>query len=749
MSLKENLSEEQQLQQRIFTAIDNFDSFIIQAGAGAGKTYTLIESIKYILHYKIDELDKHNQKIMCITYTNVAANEIRQRLGETQYVQVSTIHEMLWQQIKMYRRSELTVLHLKKLKQELENIESEIKTQTDCVNLSTLKTKENLELFSTFIEEKKEEFFTLDRNKIKADKFRNQMMQSDLVERIPEFKEKIIKNVNTFKNFFKLVSRQISFKKAIDKLESKNNDKKIQIDYDSLSNSDRLPAMKFSHDTLLEYSLALAEKYKLFQKKLIDQYPYIFIDEYQDTHESVIKLMAGLQQYSKGQRWLVGYFGDSQQNIYDSGIGNQILNIYQNIPDNGLGQVKLQEIVKPFNRRSEQQIIELVNKIRNDKLHQKSLDPDKTNGEVNFYYLDTEGYSRDTSTDNLIIKQFIEKFAQCLGDNEKIDCLLLLNRYVASMSGFEQIYSAIQKANFILWDEINTKLFARELDKLHPAVLRLYQLVTAYNNCINPHKTLYDLFGDTQSEVTFAVALKLAQLFRCKHPNNLHEFIQHIDNVLNDLCVDQNNVVLSEQEAVRFWLKKNFGFNFQYLFNRNKNKTQNIGFKDYMYGLVYEEMYGKIEKFNPDVELTDEQADEEINKRHQDIDEILNIDLNIWQQWVAFINNEHNKEQTVTYHTYHGTKGEEYDNVAIIMEHNFGKTNKNKFKNYFASLSLEPEQTYTEEETRKLENSRNLFYTACSRARKKLWILYLDDIKDIEDNLKKLFTSIKPFKYQG
>lgn len=693
MSLKENLSEEQQLQQRIFTAIDNFDSFIIQAGAGAGKTYTLIESIKYILHYKIDELDKHNQKIMCITYTNVAANEIRQRLGETQYVQVSTIHEMLWQQIKMYRRSELTVLHLKKLKQELENIESEIKTQTDCVNLSTLKTKENLELFSTFIEEKKEEFFTLDRNKIKADKFRNQMMQSDLVERIPEFKEKIIKSVDTFKKFFKLVSRQISFKKAIDKLESKNNDKKIQIDYDSLSNSDRLPAMKFSHDTLLEYSLALAEKYKLFQKKLIDQYPYIFIDEYQDTHESVIKLMAGLQQYSKGQRWLVGYFGDSQQNIYDSGIGNQILNIYQNISDNGLGQVKLQEIVKPFNRRSEQQIIDLINKIRNDKLHQKSLDPDKTNGEVNFYYLDTEGYSGDKSKDNLIIKQFIKKFAQSLGDNEKIDCLLLLNRYVASMSGFEQIYSAIQKANFILWDEINTKLLARELDKLHPAVLRLYQLVTAYNNCINPHKTLYDLFGDTQSEVTFAVALKLAQLFRCKQPNNLHEFIQHIDNVLNDLCVDQNNVVLSEQEAVRFWLKKNFGFNFQNLFNRNKNKTQNIGFKNYMYGLLYEEMYGKNEKLNSDMELTDEQADEETNKRHQAIEEILNIDLNIWQQWVAFINNEHNKQQTVTYHTYHGTKGEEYDNVAIIMEHNFGKNNKNKFKNYFASLSLEPEQT--------------------------------------------------------
>lgn len=120
-------------------------------------------------------------------------------------------------------------------------------------------------------------------------------------------------------------------------------------------------------------------------------------------------------------------------------------------------------------------------------------------------------------------------------------------------------------------------------------------------------------------------------------------------------------------------------------------------------------MYGNIVESNPDEELSDRQADEEINKRHESIEKILNIDLDIWQQWVAFINNEHSQQQTVTYHTYHGTKGEEYDNVAIIMEHSFGKNNPNKFKDYFASMPIQRENQYTEEERKKLENGRNLF----------------------------------------
>lgn len=115
MSLQENIRNEERQLKEIFTAIDDGKSFIVHAGAGAGKTYTLIESIKYILNHKLNTLRKHNQKIICITYTNVAVDEIRHRLGESRFVQVSTIHEMLWQQIKLYQQYELVELHKNKL----------------------------------------------------------------------------------------------------------------------------------------------------------------------------------------------------------------------------------------------------------------------------------------------------------------------------------------------------------------------------------------------------------------------------------------------------------------------------------------------------------------------------------------------------------------------------------------------------------------------------------------------------------
>lgn len=44
-----------------------------------------------------------------------------------------------------------------------------------------------------------------------------------------------------------------------------------------------------------------------------------------------------------------------------------------------------------------------------------------------------------------------------------------------------------------------------------------------------------------------------------------------------------------------------------------------------------------------------------------------------------------------------------------------------------------------------MENTRNLIYTVCSRARKNLWILYLDDITDIKKEIESLFGTIKTF----
>ena len=92
----ENKKLELDIQQKINECLDNFDSFCFDAGAGAGKTYALQKSIEHILKTEVENLKMRNQKILCITYTNAAKDEILERLGNNSSVVVSTIHEFLW-----------------------------------------------------------------------------------------------------------------------------------------------------------------------------------------------------------------------------------------------------------------------------------------------------------------------------------------------------------------------------------------------------------------------------------------------------------------------------------------------------------------------------------------------------------------------------------------------------------------------------------------------------------------------------
>lgn len=89
-------------------------SFVLEAGAGSGKTYTLIQTLNYLIQNKGEEIKKTNQKIVCITYTNVAKNEIIDRIEHNELVIVSTIHEFLWGSIKQYQKQlkfELCILN--------------------------------------------------------------------------------------------------------------------------------------------------------------------------------------------------------------------------------------------------------------------------------------------------------------------------------------------------------------------------------------------------------------------------------------------------------------------------------------------------------------------------------------------------------------------------------------------------------------------------------------------------------------
>lgn len=77
-------------------------SFFLFAGAGSGKTRTLVNVLARFKQEFGQEYKLRNKRIAIITYTNAAANEITHRLEYSPIFNVSTIHSFCWELIKSF-----------------------------------------------------------------------------------------------------------------------------------------------------------------------------------------------------------------------------------------------------------------------------------------------------------------------------------------------------------------------------------------------------------------------------------------------------------------------------------------------------------------------------------------------------------------------------------------------------------------------------------------------------------------------
>jgi|CXWL01.1.fsa_nt_gi DNA helicase-2/ATP-dependent DNA helicase PcrA len=83
--------------QKIFECIDNTQNFLLSGGAGSGKTYSLVQVIKQVI------AEHPTSKIACMTFTNAAVRQIEERIGHPN-LNVSTIHDFLWDNIKHFQK---------------------------------------------------------------------------------------------------------------------------------------------------------------------------------------------------------------------------------------------------------------------------------------------------------------------------------------------------------------------------------------------------------------------------------------------------------------------------------------------------------------------------------------------------------------------------------------------------------------------------------------------------------------------
>lgn len=92
--------------ERIMEHIAAGQHFVLNGGAGSGKTYSLVQVLQRI------QKEYPTAGIACITFTNAAAIEIRNRTNDSNLL-VSTIHSFLWNELRQFQRQlRQTVLEL-------------------------------------------------------------------------------------------------------------------------------------------------------------------------------------------------------------------------------------------------------------------------------------------------------------------------------------------------------------------------------------------------------------------------------------------------------------------------------------------------------------------------------------------------------------------------------------------------------------------------------------------------------------
>lgn len=347
--------------EKVFEAIKEDKNFILEGGAGSGKTFSLISIIEKISR---DEPDK---SIVCITYTNNAVAEIRGRITNDK-LKVSTIHEFIWSII--------------------ERFQNEIKyCLIDLIN----------------DDEQKEFIRPLD--------YPSEDQLTD--------------------TFFE----------------------NIRVDYDerySMSIIDN--CVQISHDHILIVAEKMFSTYPKLCDLLIDIADYIFVDEYQDTSPLVVKILLEYIQ-NRTKKNIVGFFGDSMQSIYDSGIGD-------------LSSYNLEKIAKAQNRRNPKKVIDLANKFRDDGLVQiPSGDVDAPNmnngnviqGVVKFIYGDGINHLEDLRNSKLY-KDLEFDISQ------KTKELRLTHKLNAEMAGFSKLFELYNSDLFVkLITNMKKKISANEL----------------------------------------------------------------------------------------------------------------------------------------------------------------------------------------------------------------------------------------------------------------------------------------------
>lgn len=574
-------------------------SFVMVAGAGSGKTTSLVKALAHLAVTRGSILRRSGQQIACITYTEVAVNEISADVGDSSLFHISTIHSFLWSVIRPFQ-SDIAAWVMGRIEEK--------------------------------IAEKKEHHDrprTQRRTKIR------------LVQEIADL-EAELGVINDIERF--TYGTGSNYAEGI-----------------------------LGHDDILKLTPDCIEAHPLLRRLVASRFPYIFIDESQDTNPAVVEALRRLA--DEQARLCVGFFGDPMQKIYTTGAGA--------VP---LGD-RWQEITKPENFRCPTSVLGVINAIRasGDGLEQTGGRTTTVHGTsqpvvgtANLFILPADEQRTEslkgvrhwlrTATDD-------DHWLSDLPEGD-VRLLVLVHRMAATRLGFAAIYAALHdKAPARLRDgaEDGTAWPVR------PIIQEILPLVDASRS------------GDK---------FTVMSILRATSPKLESETLRGM--ALGPILTELQRAVEKLAELLA-------------------NGTQTTVL-DVMQHVSDTGLLRLDERFN--AHLVGEPADDG-RKDFSNVQALLACNAGELWNYRRYI------EEESPFATQQGIKGAQFDRVLVVLDDEESSHSHFSYGKYFGyvSLSEKDEQNIAERKESVLDRTRRLFYVCCSRAVKDLAVvLFVPDV---------------------
>jgi DNA helicase-2/ATP-dependent DNA helicase PcrA len=567
--------------------------FVMVAGAGSGKTTSLIKSLAHLAQSHGPALRRARQQIACITYTEVAVNEISADVGDSLLFHISTIHSFLWAVIRPFQSDIATWV--------VSRIEEKIAERWEHYN-----------------------------------KPRTQ----------PRTKARLEQEIQDLEVELVAVGSVVKF---------------------GYGTSSSYGEGILGHDDILRLTPACVVAHPLLRKIIAKRFPYIFVDESQDTNPQVVEALCQIS--GEHADMCLGFFGDPMQKIYMGGAGTV---------QAGEGWA---EITKPENFRCPTSVLTAINAIRapGDDLQQVRGRTVTVNGVAqpvvgtcNLIILPADA---DRSARLSSVRQWLASETDddlWLSDLREggVRLLVLVHRMAANRLGFPNLYAALTDGAPMSMSEGVSDGTAWPL---RPFVQHILPLVVAARTG--------DQFTVMSTLRRESPRLDPERLRGQAMPPVLTALQQALDGLVALLAEDSQATVGEVLKHVR--------------------DTELLRVDD---------------RF--DAHLHDEPVDDD-SSGFENVQAYLTCGINELWAYRRYFTEES------PFATHHGVKGAQFERVLVVIDDEEARFSQYSYGKYFGyvPLSENDEAKRAAGEESILDRTRRLFYVCCSRALKDLAVV--------------------------